>query len=158
MKLLTVRNVMNNVVRMCFVIVAISTMAACGDDSSSSSYNPNDYYWDNSIGQCRSYKNGDLVDPSRCDYNSSYYNNYNNQYQAYGQYQFNGVVELDFGLNYNDRCQPGYTPVYQYINGVRRLTRCDYTGGGYTDFTYFNHHNISNCAGGYAGDQRCIPM
>lgn len=158
MKPLTLRGLMTYLARLSFVMLASLLFVACAEDNgSSSSYNPNDYYWDQYSNQCRSYKTNDFVDPSRCDQNSSFYNNYY-QTQAQAQFNFQGRVELDFGLNYNDQCPAGYTPVFEYIYGVKRLSRCDYTGGGYTDFTFFNHHNISNCAGGYAGDQRCIPM
>lgn len=89
-----------------------------------------------------------------CPYQGS---NMGGQVEAFAQIQFNAGFEIDFGLQYNDQCPPGQMPVYQHIHGNLVHTRCDNIGGSYVDNVFFQHHNISNCAGAYAGDRRCIP-
>lgn len=81
----------------------------------------------------------------------------NGQVEAFAQINFNAGFEIDFGLQYNDACPPGQMPVYEHIQGNLVHTRCDNIGGSYVDNVFFQHHNISNCAGGFAGDKRCIP-
>ena len=81
----------------------------------------------------------------------------NGQVEAFAQINFNAGFEIDFGLQYNDACPPGQMPVYEHIQGNLIHTRCDNIGGSYVDNVFFQHHNISNCAGAFAGDKRCIP-
>ena len=81
----------------------------------------------------------------------------NGQLEAFAQIEWSGAIYLDFGLQYNDACPPGGVPVYEYVYGQLRLKRCDQIGEDYVDFIFFNHHNSSSCAGGYAGDRNCVP-
>lgn len=92
---------------------------------------------------------------AHCPYQGNYING---QVEAFAQVNIQGRAEIDFGLQYNDACPPGQMPVFEYVYGNLVHTRCDHIGGSYVDNVFFQHHNISNCAGGYAGDQRCIPM
>lgn len=81
----------------------------------------------------------------------------NGRYEAFAQIEFSGAIYLDFGFQYNDACPPGGVPVYEYTYGQLRLKRCDKIGNDYVDYVFYNHHNSSSCAGGYAGDRNCIP-
>lgn len=81
----------------------------------------------------------------------------NGRVEAFAAFEWNGAIYLDFGLQYNDACPAGEVPVYAFEYGQRVLKRCDYIGEDYVDVIFFQHHNSSSCAGGYAGDKNCIP-
>lgn len=142
--------------KMLLGILFLTFMVACGsDDSNITASQPSGAPPWNSREACdyQKYPAG-IPGNTYCPYGGS---QINGRLEGFAQFEFNGAVYLDFGLKYNDQCPPGEVPVFEYQYGQVRLKSCDPIGEDYVDFVFFNHHNSSSCAGGYAGDQNCIP-
>lgn len=138
-----------------FLILLFTGLTGCSDSDGLTASQPSGAPpWDSRDACYAQQYNVGIPGNIYCPYGGK---NINGQVEAFAQFEWNGAIYLDFGLQYNDQCPPGEVPVFGFVQGQKVLLRCDYIGEDYVDTVFYQNHNSSSCAGGYAGDKNCIP-